>query len=178
MFAGFERSQYTSYMNDSPSQLPSSDNAGSPAAKKRKLSLWKGFWLTFLVASLAYAWYSFYVPSNNVAWAGNFTLAQQRAADSGKPVILYFTGEWCVPCRIMKRQVWADEEVTALVNSQFIPVALNVDDPENAALMERYNIVGPPVIIVTDGEGNALRWRAGGMSKADFLELLNPSNPS
>ncbi len=77
----------------------------------------------------------------------------------------------------MKRQVWADQEVTALVNDQFIPVALDVDDPENADLMERYNIVGPPVIIVTDIEGNALRWRVGGMSKADFLELLNPSNP-
>ncbi len=77
----------------------------------------------------------------------------------------------------MKRQVWADQEVTALVNDQFIPVALDVDDPENADLMERYNIVGPPVIIVTDIEGNALRWQVGGMSKADFLELLNPSNP-
>lgn len=142
-----------------------------------KRALWRGFWLTFLVASLAYAWYSFYVPSNKVAWAGNFTLAQQQAADTEKPIILYFTGEWCVPCRIMKRQVWADQEVTALVNDQFIPVALDVDDPENAALMERYSIVGPPVTIVTDVEGNALRWRVGGMSKADFLELLNPSNP-
>lgn len=165
-------------MNDSSSQSPSADDSASPSAKNKKLSLWRGFWLAFLVASLAYAWYSFYVPSNNVAWAGNFTLAQQQATDSGKPIILYFTGEWCVPCRIMKRQVWADEEVTALVNAQFVPVLLDVDDPENAALMERYNIAGPPVIIVTDGEGNALRWRAGGMSKADFLELLNPSNPS
>jgi thioredoxin 1 len=165
-------------MCDSPSQSPSSDNSDSPSPKKRKRYLWRGFWLTFLVASLAYAWYSFYAPSNNVAWAENITLAQQRAADSDKPIILYFTGDWCVPCRIMKRQVWADEEVTALVNDQFIPVALDVDDPENAALMERYSIVGPPVIIVTDAEGNALRWRAGGMNKTDFLELLNPSNPS
>jgi len=164
-------------MNESAAQSPSSDTPDSPSTKNRKRSLWRGFWLTFLVASLAYAWYSFYVPSNNVAWAENFTLAQHQAADSDKPIILYFTGEWCVPCRIMKRQVWADQEVTALVNDQFIPVALDVDDPENADLMERYNIVGPPVIIVTDMEGNALRWRVGGMSKADFLELLNPSNP-
>ena len=165
-------------MNDSPSQSSSADNSDSPSAKKKKLSIWRGFWLIFLVVSLAYAWYSFYVPSNNVAWAGNFTQAQQQAADSGKPIILYFTGEWCVPCRIMKRQVLADPEVEALINAQFVPVALDVDDPENAALMERYNIVGPPVIIVTDAEGNALRWQAGGMNKTEFLELINPSDPS
>ena len=78
----------------------------------------------------------------------------------------------------MKRQVLADPEVEALINAQFVPVALDVDDPENAALMERYNIVGPPVIIVTDAEGNALRWQAGGMNKTEFLELINPSDPS
>ena len=162
-------------MNDSPSKSSSTNNTNSQTVSKKKRAIWRSFWLTFLVLSLAFAWYSFYVPSNSIAWAGNFTLAQQRAADSDKPIILYFTGEWCVPCRIMKRQVWADEEVTALVNEQFIPVALDVDDPENAALMERYNIVGPPVVIVTDTDGNALRWKAGGMGKTEFLELLNPS---
>ncbi|MEQ9206339.1 MAG: thioredoxin family protein [Phycisphaerales bacterium] len=164
-------------MNDSPSTSPSTNDSGSKAVGKKKRNIWRGFWLTFLVLSLAFAWYSFYVPSNDIAWAGNFTLAQQRAVETDKPIILYFTGVWCAPCRIMKRQVWADEEVTALVNERFIPVALDVDDPENAALMERYNIVGPPVIIVSDAEGNALRWKAGGMGKAEFLELLNPSTP-
>lgn len=91
---------------------------------------WQYFWLTFLVVSLAYAWYSFYVPVNHIAWADSFTSAQQRGADSGKPMILYFTGDWCVPCRIMKRQVWADEEVRTAVNARFIPVAIEVDHPD------------------------------------------------
>ena len=165
-------------MNDTPSQSPQVSTADAAPPRKKRRLVWRAFWLTFLVGSLAFAWYSFYVPSNNVAWAKSYTAAQQDAADSGKPVILFFTGEWCVPCRMMKRQVWADEEVTATVNAQFIPVAVYVDDPENAALMAQYNIVGPPVTIVTDSEGNALRWRAGGMGKTEFLELLSPSSPS
>jgi thiol:disulfide interchange protein len=65
----------------------------------------------FLVVSLAYAWYCFYVPANTIAWADNYASAQTLATDSGKPIILYFTGKWCVPCRVMQRQVWADASV-------------------------------------------------------------------
>jgi len=136
------------------------------------------FWLAFLVISLAYAWYCFYVPVNTIAWADNFSQAQQQAADSGKPMILYFTGQWCVPCRIMKRQVWADEEVKTSVHSQFIPVAIDVNDPENEQTLNRYNVGGAPVTIITDAEGNALRWRVGGIGKTEFLELLQPPTPT
>lgn len=142
------------------------------------LWLWRWFWRVTLVVSLAYAWYCFYVPSNDIAWADNYTSAQQQAAESGKPIIVYFTGKWCVPCRIMKREVWADEQVAALVNGQFIPVAVDVAKPENAAVMARYKVVGPPVTIITDPQGNALQWQVGGMAKAEFLNWLGELKPS
>ena len=78
----------------------------------------------------------------------------------------------------MKRQVWADEEVKTLVNSQFIPVAIDVDNPDDAALLTRYNVGGAPVTIIADPQGNALRWRVGGISKSEFLELLRAPNSS
>ncbi|EAQ79934.1 probable thiol:disulfide interchange protein [Blastopirellula marina DSM 3645] len=118
------------------------------------------------------------MPSNRITWADNYTAAQQQATDSGKPMILYFTGQWCVPCRVMKRQVWADAEVETSVNAQFIPVAIDVNNPDNAELLTRYNIGGAPVTIITDPAGNALRWRAGGIGKTEFLELLQASTPS
>ena len=77
----------------------------------------------------------------------------------------------------MKRQVWGDEQVMTLVNAQFIPVAIDVDNPDDAAVLARYKVEGPPVTIVTDPEGNALDWRAGGISKSEFLELLDSSSP-
>lgn len=165
-------------MNEPLSHLPSAGNSELTQVRKNGFHFWRCFWLTFLIASLSYAWYSFYVPANSIAWADNYTSAQQRAADSGKPMILYFTGKWCVPCRIMKRQVWADPQVTASVNSQFIPVAIDVGNPDDAAVLTRYNVSGSPVTIVTDPQGNVLRWRAGGIGKSEFLELLGPSNPS
>ena len=75
----------------------------------------------------------------------------------------------------MKRQVWADDQVMKTVNSEFIPVTIDVDDPDNAAILVRYNVGGTPITIVTDPNGNALQWRVGGISKSEFLELLGQS---
>ena len=78
----------------------------------------------------------------------------------------------------MKRQVWADDEVKRSVNTHFIPVAIDVDTPDNAAVLARYNVGGAPVTIITDPQGTALRWRVGGIGKSEFLELLEAPNPS
>ncbi len=78
----------------------------------------------------------------------------------------------------MKRQVWADDQVMKTVNSEFIPVTIDVDDPDNAAILVRYNVGGTPITIVTDPNGNALQWRVGGIGKSEFLELLRAANPT
>ncbi|MFT5205252.1 MAG: thioredoxin 1 [Phycisphaerales bacterium] len=133
---------------------------------------WRWFWLTFLVVSLAYAWYSFYAPPNRIAWADNYTTAQQQAAESDKPIILFFTGKWCSPCQIMKREVWADDQVMATVNADFIPVTIDVDNSNATEILSRYGIGATPNTIITDSQGNVLQQRQGRISKPDFLELL------
>ena len=97
-----------------PSHNPAKD------MKTKSHPFWRWFWLSFLVISIAYAGYSFYVPSNDVVWADNIVSAQELANDSNKNILLFFTGKWCVPCRIMKREVFADNEVMTVINSQVI----------------------------------------------------------
>jgi len=140
--------------------------------RRRFFKFWRCFWLSFLVVSLGYAWYCYYVPGNNIPWAKDYAAAQQVAAKSGKPVILFFTGTWCVPCRIMKRNVWADEQVAESVSASFIPVMVDVDDPGAASVISRYRVGATPITIITDAQGNVLDQQAGGMTKAGFLELL------
>ncbi|MFK8114475.1 MAG: thioredoxin family protein [Rubripirellula sp.] len=163
-------------MNDTESERPSDQKFDPSPKRKPLLPFWRCFWLTFLVVSLGYAWHSFYVPSNEIAWAEDYASGQRQAAMSDKPIILSFTATWCVPCRVMKRQVWADSQVMELVNAKFVPVAIDVGDPENAEVMAAYNIQGAPVTIVCDSQGKAMDWRAGGISKPIFLKLLDSSN--
>jgi len=163
-------------MNEAQSQPPPSTDPASKPYRGR-FNFWRWFWLSFLVVSLGYAWYSFYVPSNNVTWAKDYASAQQKAAQSGKPIILFFTAKWCVPCRIMKRNVWADEQVEAVVKAGFTPVMIDLDDPNAAATVSGYRVVATPTTIITDAQGNVLKRVEGGMGKAEFLDLLGKLNP-
>ena len=66
---------------------------------------------------------------NSIAWADNYTSTQHQAIQSGKPIILFLTGKWCVSCKVIKRNIWTDQQVTASVNAAFIPVMIDVDNP-------------------------------------------------
>lgn len=147
-----------------------------PPRKKSKFA--QVFWLSFLVVSLAYAAYSFYTPSNNVAWSEDFASAQEQAVVAGKPTILFFTGTWCVPCRIMKREVWADAQVEETVNAHFTAVIVDVDDPQAAETIRRYQVGATPVTIVVDQDGNVLERADGRIDKEAFLEMLDKANPA
>jgi protein disulfide-isomerase len=150
------------------------DASGSPSSKpKRKAHpLWRWFWLTFLVVSLGYAWYSFYVPSNDVVWAEDTDSARQLASESNKPVMMFFTATWCVPCRIMKREVFADSKVARAINAQVVPVMVYADSPGAEALFSQYNVGGTPITIFTDYSGHVLDYAVGGMEKAEFMDML------
>ena len=158
-------------MNDSQSSVPPPTESAL-RSERGAFNFWRWFWLSFLVVSLAYAWYCFYVPSNSIAWADNYTSAQEKAAKSNKPIILFFTGKWCVPCRIMKRTVWADQLVAASVNAGFVAVTIDVDDPSVAETLSRYRVGSTPSTIITDPQGKVLQQKDGGIGKENFLKLL------
>lgn len=137
------------------------------------LWLWRGFWWVTLVVSLGYAWHCFYVPNNSIAWADEYGSAKQQTVQSGKPMILFFTGQWCVPCRIMKRTVWADDQVESVVNAGFTPILIDVGEPgASTEALEHYKVDATPTTIIADAEGNVLEQVQGGMSKSEFLTLL------
>jgi protein disulfide-isomerase len=164
-------------MNDITSQSPSStDPASQP--HRGKFNFWRWFWLATIPVSLVWVWFDFYVPSNHITWARDFASAQQQAAQSGKPIIMFFTGKWCVPCRIMKRNVWADEDVEATVKAGFTPVMIELDNPNAAETVSRYHVGATPTTIITDPQGNILERAEGGMSKTVFLGWLGKMKPT
>jgi len=146
-------------------------------SKKKSHPFWKFFWLTFLVVSLAYAWYSFYTPSNDIKWVNNITSIQELTKNSNKNTLLFFTGKWCSPCRIMERQVFADNEVAKIVNSQVTPVMIDIDNPSTKELVKYYKIGATPTTIIVDTQGQVLDFVVGKIGKKKFLEMLSNSEP-
>ncbi|MEL4307609.1 thioredoxin family protein [Joostella sp. CR20] len=152
--------------------MSTTETSSKKMTHKKSHPFWKWFWLTFLVLSLAYAWYSFYAPSNEVKWAENITSTRQLANNSNKNTLLFFTGKWCVPCRIMKREVFADTEVEKIINSQVIPVLIDIDNPSTMELVKHFKIGVTPTTIIVNSEGEVLEYAVGKINKKEFLEML------
>ena len=151
------------------------DDSSQKFAKNKSHPFWRWFWLTFLVVSLAYAWYSFYTPSNDIKWVSNITSIQELPKNSNKNTLLFFTGKWCSPCQIMKREVFADNEVEKIVNSQVTPVMIDIDNPSTKELVKYYKIDTTPTTIIVNSQGKVLDFVVGKIEKKKFLEMLSIS---
>lgn len=141
--------------------------------KARPHPFWKIFWLSFLVVSLAYAWYSFYTPSNSVNWDNEIASKQEISNAFDKNTVLFFTAEWCSPCRIMKREVFANEEVEHRINSEFAATMVDIDAVASEALVNHYKIVATPTTVIVNAEGEVLEFTVGKIDKGRFLDMLN-----
>jgi protein disulfide-isomerase len=148
------------------------DNSSQKSAKNKPHPFWRWFWLTFLVLSLAYAGYSFYAPSNDIEWIKDITSTQELTKNSSKNTLIFVTGKWCSSCQIMKREVFADKEVERIVNAQFTPVMIDIDNPNTKELLRHYKVNATPTTIILDAQGKVLDYAVEKIEKKKFLEML------
>lgn len=57
----------------------------------------------------------------------SFQSALEESEATGKPILLYFTAEWCGPCKFMQKYVFTEPSIYSIVNQRFIPVRFDVD---------------------------------------------------
>jgi thiol:disulfide interchange protein DsbD len=63
----------------------------------------------------------------------DFDAALQMSANTGKPIMLDFTGHGCVNCREMEAAVWSDDRVIETMREDYIVASLYVDDKTELA---------------------------------------------
>jgi thiol:disulfide interchange protein DsbD len=101
--------------------------------------------------------------------------AVARANQAGKPAMLDFYADWCVECVRMERNTFGESEIQNLFG-QIQPLQADVtqNDETDQALMQKYDIIGPPAILFFDRQGNELRaYRlVGYFAPGEFAEHL------
>lgn len=84
--------------------------------------------------------------SGSISWRVDFEQAVRESAESGKPLLVDFTADWCPPCREMKKEVWTDDRVAQEANARFIPVLIDVD--KHGTLARDFGVRAIPTIKV------------------------------
>ena len=76
------------------------------------------------------------------------------AAAAGRPVMLDFYADWCVSCKEMERDTFTDDEVqAALSDAVLLKADVTANDEADQALLQRFEIFGPPTIAFWDRSG-------------------------
>lgn len=97
------------------------------------------------------------------------------AAADGRPVMLDFYADWCVACKELEKYTFGQPEVQAqFADMVLLQADVTDNDAVDKALMQRFGIIGPPSILIFDGDGQELRdWRIVGFMEApEFVAQL------
>lgn len=102
-------------------------------------------------------------------------LQRELAAAKGRGqwVMVDYYADWCVSCKVMEKQVFARSDVqAALAGVHLLRLDVTADSPASQALLQHYQVPGPPSIIWVGPEGDERRARrlTGEVDAAAFLQ--------
>jgi thiol:disulfide interchange protein DsbD len=103
-------------------------------------------------------------------------LEQHVLQSRSKYVMVDFYADWCISCKEMERFTFTDPKVQSrLRDVVLLQVDVTAGTPDDAALLKRFKLFGPPGILFLDREGREIqRVRLIGYQDTErFLEVLN-----
>ncbi len=125
------------------------------------------------VAALFLAIALFFVPRTLSGWQ---PYPAGQGAPAGRPAVIDFSAEWCLPCLELEKRTFSDERVRKALSGRdlFKADMTKVGSPEALALAQRFGILGVPTVIFLDASGQERKdLRLVGFEDADaFLKRL------
>ncbi len=100
----------------------------------------------------------------------------QLAEKEGKPVIMDFFADWCLPCKELDKLAFSSEKVVKQADD-FLTLKVDLtraDSPQVKSLRDRYAIRGVPTVVFLNSRGDEIKKLrfVGFLEAEDFLERM------
>jgi thiol:disulfide interchange protein DsbD len=94
-----------------------------------------------------------------IRWRSDAPAAEREAAKAQRPLLVFFTADWCLACKEMLVKSFAEPTVTELVARRFVALLVDVtaDDAPGIGLRDRLHIRALPTLVVRRGNEDRLR---------------------
>lgn len=127
---------------------------------------------TLLASTLALsAWEPLFAAAtasrSKINWQKNLRSAHDAAVAENKPLLLVFGASWCTFCHKMQRETFTDRNLAAMIEREFISVALDFDKDTKAVKI--LDVESLPCTVVLSPEADLLL-KSVGFAKADAYQ--------
>lgn len=95
-------------------------------------------------------------------WGEDLEAGRAEAEESGKPLLVFFTAEWCHYCEELQRDALCAPEVVSMIDEDYVGVILH-DEAVDEAVKEEFHVTGfPKLMVLTPGPEERLVSRSPG----------------
>ena len=105
-----------------------------------------------------------------IRWEPNLEVARDRATQTGRLVLVHFWADWCAPCKIMDREVFARQDVASALDADYVCVKVNTDF--RPATARQFGITAQPTDVVLTPHGQEIARFTGGAPPAEYTARL------
>lgn len=105
--------------------------------------------------------------------ANNYTEALHKSGETGKPVLVFFTAEWCQWCSKMRSETMPDILVQNMLKNYIL---VYVDTDKDRGPARKFNIESLPSYIITNYKEDGIKAGNGFKSPESFANWLNNPN--
>lgn len=102
--------------------------------------------------------------------ADDYLKAIKMSGETGKPVLVFFTADWCTWCQKMKKDVLTEDSVKVAMKN-YIYVVVNADKQRHIA--RKFKITGLPSYLITNCDQTELKLGSGFANTEKFASWLD-----
>jgi thiol:disulfide interchange protein DsbD len=89
-----------------------------------------------------------------IGWEDLQALAGEDRGPQGKPTLIDFAAEWCIPCREMDHTTYVDEDVVQEAERfRMVKADITEENETTTKVVEKYGVRGVPTVILLAANG-------------------------